>query len=156
MFSVLGIKPEYTLEQLFEIEELFFQFYHGKKETLATTIVPFGFYLGQTMIKNIAGAAWHNLEAKNLFDLQIKTIAKDGGAYYSKPFMRFVNYIHNEEDKPSTLLWTFKSLSENTYKELMEKGEPMTDGWYKFPEGHMIRIVVSDKKSAEMFDGKKA
>ena len=144
MFGMIGFKPNYTLEQLQEIEQEF-QAMYGGREILPTTVVPFGFYLGETLVRNIPNAKW-DFTADFLCDVSIKIQGKDGGELIAKPFTRFEKFLKDDSDKPSTMFWLFSQLSQKTTKELMAEGTPLTDGWYKFPDGHMFRFFIEKKQ----------
>lgn len=139
-----GITPNYTAKQLDELEDLFEARFAGK-EILDTTIIPFGFYYGETLVRTIPGAHWSNLKQQNPYDITVTIpIRQDFGPMFVNPFRRFYGFHEEPENKPSTQLWLCQMLHQYEYAELIEKGEPMTDGWYKFPGGHVIRLVQGE------------
>lgn len=139
MFKMLGFDANYTAEQLFQIENLFQMKFHGK-EVFDSTFVPFGFYYGETMIRAIPGAYWSNLNQPSLFEITVTVPTKEFDLYCIKPFQQFHNFYIDSTERPSSQLWMTEMFHKHTYAELTKMGEPLTDGWYKFPQGHMIQI----------------
>lgn len=58
LIGLFGAKPTYTGESLKEIEDKINIKYPVGHMPLITTLIPFGFYFGETIIRNFKGANW--------------------------------------------------------------------------------------------------
>jgi len=147
LFTAFGFPPKYTFEQLCEIEEAFKERF-GNRGVMPTTAITFGFYLGETMVREIPGAEWSNLDQDDIWDIRVSVPTKASDKMECMPVRRFNKYSKNTEDRPSTMFWMFAMLSKYTHEELLGMGTPMEDGWYIFPGGHMMRLSVPKDKAA--------
>lgn len=140
--AAFGFPLDYTYEQFVEIEKAFMERY--PHEVMPTTALFFGFILGETMVRNIAGATWANLESEDIWDMAVEVPMK---GREEKMLFRTMSRAHNcalnNEDTMTTVFWMADMMSKYTMDELMLQGKHIGDGWYLFPNGEMMRMMTT-------------
>ena len=144
LLKAFDFNPEkpHSLDALREMEESINEIYPEGHQPLATTLIPFGFYLGETMAKNFDGH-W-DLEDKegeefNPFDMSV--IIKSNGDSKVKifPFNRVGKYWQNREDALSTVYLMQEVLRVYSPDQLQNMPADK-DGWVEFGNGLTFRI----------------
>lgn len=94
------INLDYTKECLGALEDFINSIFPDEgRPKHATTIVPMGYVLGETLIRNFPNAEWIT-QAENVFDIEIKIwIKEEEGKYIkAKPFLRVLKFFEDRTD----------------------------------------------------------
>lgn len=150
-----SLNVDYSLDELYLIEKEFGKRWHNTDVKAFTTYLPFGYILGETIVRNIPGSKWnYDEEINNVFDVSISVPVKTDGdeeQTYMKiyPIVRVRKFHKDREDRLTTMYWIVDMLSKYTNDELLRMGEYVEDGWYKFDDGRggfqMLRIMSAKK-----------
>lgn len=142
VFSTIGFKPEehFTYDAIKDLEEVVNKIFPQGHEPKLTTIVPFGIYLGKTMIEMVEGARWKGLDGDHLFDIYVDIKQKNGVIMKIYPF-RMV--IHFWEDRGYSLasvikMCEFVTIYDMSDKKVLEEFED-ENGWIHFGTGECFK-----------------
>jgi hypothetical protein len=155
---VLSKKLKYTLEELEEIEDRVDELFPQGHVPQATTIIPFGFYLGELLRKKIPGAEWNFDPKRNapedLLEMSIKFTTSNGGVGHAKPFTRASKFWDNREDKMSTFVKMIEFNSEVELDPAYWSKRADDDGWIEMPNEMKFRFFVGEKSNGNITNGK--
>jgi hypothetical protein len=151
-----GITCDYSHAELLKAERHFDESFRGRPPKAITTYLPFAFLLGESIVRNVPGAEWENLESGNPWDMCVSVPVKDGGHMKCWPMERVRKFHEDPEDRMTTLLWMTGMLAKHTTQELLRMGTHKGDGWVSFPDENggeqMMRVSTPkepDKVSRE-------
>ena len=139
----------YSLDELFKIEKVIDERYPAGHKPLYTTMIPFGFYLGELMVTTIAGAEWVT-DAASISDIAVKLRMPSGEYSYWKPFMRVQMYWKNREDRMSTFYKMCEFLSEIEFSKEYLESRMDADGWIYMESGDAFRMRTKDKSEIDL------
>lgn len=138
----------YTKKQLEAIEDkINDQYPEGHKPKSLATLIPFGFFLGECIIKNVPGAHWHVPEdVEGIFDISVKiTSDKHGSEVY--PFRRIQKYWFDRSDKLSVMLQMIEFMNEMSLDIGYQEKRAEAEGWIQTNFGIKFRMHIKDKNS---------
>ena len=117
---------------------------------MPTTYVPFGIYLGLTIIENVPGATWDfEEEVEYLTDLKITIKQDEEKRFEVYPFRRIIKFW---QDRTDGIQAFFQIIQMNAMAGDIVADAP--DGeWIKLPNGTMFRVQKMTKEEFE--SGKK-
>lgn len=146
---------KYTEAELINIEELLNKTFPKGHEPLSTTIIPFGFYLGEFFIRKFENAKWvvadeDNSNINNVFKSVVEFDGLNGGRMQVKPFLRVEKFWKNREDKMTCLFRVMSFTSEiNMDPEYWSKRAD-NDGLIQMATGDMLRMYIGEKKKGKI------
>ena len=144
--NLIGINIKqigYTEEGLHLIEEAIDQMYRvGSK--VSSFYVPFGFYLGQTIIENIPGAKWHLEDVAHIDDIAV-LIGSDTNGHMAYPFRRIQKFW---EDRTDGIVAMYKMVDMTVHNMDMIKNAPEKQ-WIQLPNGVQFRVTKEMKKKED-------
>lgn len=149
---------EYSPESLVELEGIIDTTFPVKgKPALATTYIPFGIHLGETIVRSIEGAKWVLPgKGENLFDAKIEVPLSGGDADTVElyPFVRVMKYF---EDRSNGLKSYYDFVNLSAFMPPDISNAPAGGKWSKWketrPGGIKWRMQRIDKEKNG--DGKK-
>ena len=155
MNALLNIKNvkklKYDEKELELIEDKINEMFPVGHKPLATTLIPFGFYLGEYLIRKIPGAIWKFPDdgkiEESIWDICIEFKTSEGLLMNAKPFMRAKKYWLNREDKMSTLARVMCFNSEISMDPEYWSKRADDNGWITMAWGDMFRMFQGDKKT---------
>lgn len=142
---------KYTEAELINIEELLNKNFPKGHEPLATTLIPFGFYLGEFFIRKFDNAKWviddeDNKDMNNIFNASVEFDGLNKARMQVRPFLRVDKFWKNREDKMTALYRVMSFTSEvNMNPEYWSKRADK-DGWIQMASGDMLRMYIGEKK----------
>lgn len=96
LLNLINFKPIYDLESLSSLESVIEERYRLGHKPMITTLLPYGFYIGECLVRDIEGAHWNVDNAKNVFDFTISVPLK-GEHVLIKPYEAIKTYWFNRE-----------------------------------------------------------
>jgi len=145
-----GKKLKYTEEELEMIEEKINEIFPEGHEPLTTTMIPFGFYLGQLLRKKIPGAEWKVTDEVNkknsIWDVFIEFKNSDGYTMQAKPFMRVDKFWRRREDKMSAFVKMIEMTSEIKMDPEYWNKRADDEGWIETANEMSFRVFQGSKK----------
>ena len=146
-------KLKYNDAELSLIEKKINEKYPQGHKPLATTVIPFGFYLGEMIIKKIPGAKWNVSDEDNkngdIFDISVEFKNPKGYSMRAKPFMRAKKYWINREDRMTTFLRMLCFNTEITMDREYWSRRADQDGWITFAWQDMFRMFEANADSLD-------
>ena len=144
---------KYTIAELEEIEEMIDKQYPVGHKPLSTTLIPFGFYLGEVLKKSIEKSHWVIKPDKNnpedLFEATIKC-----NSMIAYPFRRVNKFWHDRSDKMSSLVRMISFTTEVSLDPDYWKHRANEDGWIHLINGEMIRMFIAEPGDTEFKNAK--
>lgn len=146
LVGLIGVEADYTPESLTKVEKEIDKMFPEGHQPMETTLILFGFYLGETIVRNISGAVWNTSKDPDyLADLAINFKTPDGAEACVFPFRRIRNFW---EDRTDGLVAYYRGMELMAYGGLnMDKAE--TGEWTKFPSGLQFRATKTTKEEYE-------
>jgi hypothetical protein len=142
IFGYLNVPLDFSEQSLVLIEEKINEMYPLGHQPLLTTLIPFGYYLGETIIRNIPNAHWDASNAEDIFDVSVvieNPLAKDNQPQKSvvKPFLRVRKFWFDRTDGLAVLYRMVNLMNLNFIDTSnLKKGE-----WVELPNGDRFRLV---------------
>lgn len=141
MLGMFGFKPkvDYTFDALRELEEKINDTYPQGHEPMATTLIPFGWYLLKSLEKNLPGTKI-KVVVPEIWDIELEFEKKDGLRMVIFPFRRVDKFWRNREDSMASMLELTMFLMENDpfSRECQFKADE--EGWITLPHGSVFRL----------------
>lgn len=141
---------KYTEKELELIEQKINDVFPQGHEPLPTTLIPFGFYLGELMIRKIPGAKWKITDevnaSNNVFDIFVEFEA-NGGTMQMFPFKRAHRFWMKREDRMSAMVLMIEITSEITMDKEYWSLRTDKDGWITMASGCMLRLFQAENKN---------
>lgn len=142
LFPVIGLPTTFTPEGVQKMEDVINEMYPEGHEPLTTTFIPFGFYLGQTIVETIPGAEW-SVEDNAQYINDISIVLKDEEGKMSaqvRPFTRIEKFWGDRTDGLSVFYYMIASM-----EQIKEASENLPEGqWIDLGQGR-LRITKIDK-----------
>jgi hypothetical protein len=136
---------EYSLDQLIEIEKTIDERYPVGHNPFPTTLIPFGLYLGELIVRTIPGAELVK-SAPSMWDITVKfKMASQEGWFQAKPFRRVSKFWKNREDRMSSFFRMCEFMSEIEFTEEYIKSRADEDGWIYMESGDKFRMMKKGK-----------
>lgn len=139
---------KYTEKELQHIESKIDEIFPEGHEPYYSTLIPFGFYLGQLLIKKVKGARWYVPPELNengdIFDICVEHVRGDQ-TLRVQPFSRVKKFWMNRNDKMSVLVRMFEFQTEITLNHEYWSTRADEDGWITMPDGYMFRMFKAEK-----------
>lgn len=136
---LLGRKPAYQPEDLVTIEA-YIKHIHPehkiKPDSLNTSILPCGFYFGETMVRNLTGARW-TFTDETLSGVAVEVPSDDHNPYLLLPFSRAANAIEDPLKRFSDM-YGFLNAANLKFVNLKRN-----QGWVRTPNGQSQYRTVS-------------
>lgn len=143
-----NLSLKYTEKELKLIESKIDEVFPLGHEPMYATLIPFGFYLGQLMIKKVPGAKWYVPPELNedgdIFDICVEHVREDQ-TLRVQPFKRVKKFWSNRNDKMSVLVRMFEFQTEIKLNNEYWSTRADEDGWITMPDGYMFRMFKADK-----------
>jgi hypothetical protein len=148
ILSVLtNVDIDYTFESLMKCEEAINNLYPEGHKPLPTTLIPFGFLLGETIVRKLGGE-W-DYDADSIWNVKVKVINKSDGEMVLKPFLRIEKFWKDRSDAMSAMYRMVEySSGADLSPENIGRFED-DDGWVHFPDGFKFRLRRSDEFNNE-------
>lgn len=144
MFQYLGAPQDYSIETLEIIEELMRdKIPEGKEVIHWSTYMPFGWYYGKVIVKNIEGAKWVG-DGSDPMELSIQFKIKDGSQSVMFPFKRIMNWWRDHTDG---LVPFFKMMDYFNRYGIPNESDADKDGWIE-KDGFKMRVT---KKEMDLY-----
>lgn len=146
MMIAFGVTPTYQPESLNEVEQKINEMYPEGHKAMPTTYLPFGFYLGETIVRNIPGAKWDISEAGEFFDNIAITIDQSDEAKAKLfPFRRVMKFWDDRTDGLSVFYRMINLMALGGINpEAVQKGQ-----WLHFPNGDAFRMTEGPKEDED-------
>jgi len=143
-----GLK--YTESELALIEEKIDEMFPVGHKPMATTLVPFGYYLGKMFITKFPGSEWYVSDKANetndIWDVSVKLKVDDSKHTMEvKPFRRVQKFWKNREDKMTSMLRMVIFTTEISMDAEYWTKRADEDGWILMGSGDMLRMFVGEK-----------
>ena len=170
----IDVPLAFTYEELQVVEKRFMEMWSPAKPMKTETSIMFGWYLGETIIRNIPGSKWNNPESEDVLNMSVSVYSKmraeeisreilgkedeekkegaSPASFICYPSVRVRKFAKNHEDRMTNLFRMLLLQCKYSTKEILEMGRPMDDGWYLLPDGDMIRITTLDKEATKAAD----
>jgi len=150
LFKTLGCSIELTEKALIQNENIIEKKFPFGHKPLPTTLIPFSLHLGETIIANIPGSKWVNEMIDNPIDIRIEVPIfnkKEKEVIIIYPYNRVEKFwIFNRDYSLSCMLRTLKFIQNNDLNDSQFKYKADKDGWFKIPDGDLIRVTIIHKK----------
>jgi hypothetical protein len=155
MFGLTDI--DYSIESLEMVEMLINAFFPEGHEPLPTTILPFGYYLGEVIRRNTALSNWEIEEDCDVWDIKLKLQmpGADNKAEI-KPFLRAYRFFLDRSDGLAAMARMIQMMSifdTDSLEEAIEEADE--DGWIHLPNGDSFRIHQLNQQDEEYDEIKK-
>ena len=152
-------KLKYTLAELGDIEDMLDKQYPIGHIPQSTTLIPFGFYLGQVLKKTFENSQWiiskDKSEAHHLFEMTIKCeLDKNGIGIIVYPFKRVNKYWKDRSDRLTSLVKMISFTTEISMDPDYWKHRADDDGWIRLINGEMLRVFKTDKDDLQFENAK--
>jgi len=141
-------KLKYSEDELEAIERKIIEKFPEGHQPKPTTLIPFGFYLGQLIIKKIPGAKWCPTDDDDIFEVSVEFTDNEGNTMKVKPFIRAMKFWKKREDRMSSFLRMICFNSEIKLDEEYWSMRADEDGWITMAWGDMFRYFkqeITDK-----------
>jgi hypothetical protein len=138
-------KLKYNEDELEEIEKKINVVFPEGHTPLATTLIPFGFYLGELIKKKIPGAEWKYTDTEDLWDLSVEYKTSEGMSMQAKPFMRAQKFWKKREDRMLSFIRMICFNTEVTMDKEYWSKRVDEEGWITMAWGDMYRLFIGDK-----------
>jgi hypothetical protein len=136
---LIGKKVDFTLQTLFDAEEAINKNYPEGHMPLPTTLLPFGFLLGETIVRSFNGE-WVTDGVGEIWDIKVKIKDKDDKEILLKPFLRVHKFWEDRTDGLAAMYLIIEySIDADLSKDNMERFED-EEGWVHFPNGFKFRL----------------
>jgi hypothetical protein len=152
MMRAFGINHlNYTERQLEAIERLIDDKFPEGHRPQPTTILPFAFYLGECVIRNVPGAKWEILDnPSSVSDIVVRVPNNKGSVlHYVYPFTRTIKYWKDRTDRMSTMLRMTTYMGEIELSAEYQKKRIGQDGWIQTFYGDCYRVMLGDPETKE-------
>jgi len=143
----------YTIRQLEVMERMIDQKFPEGHKPQGTTIIPFAYYLGECIVRNVPGAKWEVPEGATAINeiavslSSTENLSKLGTHVY--PFNRVAKYWKDRSDRMSTLLRMVMRMDEVQLNPEYLKKRIGGDGWIQTLYGDCYRMLMANEdKSA--------
>lgn len=147
---------KYSEEELEMIEEKIDEMFPEGHKPKTTTLIPFGFYLGEVLKRKIPGAEWHVSDEANksgdLFEIVIEFDNADGYKMQAKPFIRVNKYWKKREDRMSSYVKLIEMNTEVQMDPEYWSKRTNEDGWISMANEMMFRMFVGDGETQSIND----
>jgi hypothetical protein len=145
---------KYNEEELTAIEDKINEMYPQGHKPLPTTLIPFGFYLGELLRKKIPGSEWKIPDEKDVsvWDMCIEFKNTDGGKMQAHPFRRIEKFWKNRDERMVSFIRMICFNSEVMMDKEYWSKRVDEDGWITMAWGDMYRMFLGSK---EEFDNGK-
>lgn len=148
MMREFGISHlNYTTRQLEVLERLVDDRFPVGHKPMPTTIIPFAFYLGECIVRNVPGAKWEIAkDASAINEIAISltgsdTLSRLGTHVY--PFNRVWKFWNDRTDRMSTMLRMVMRMDEVQLNPEYLKKRIGADGWIQTFYGDCYRMLVA-------------
>ena len=139
---------QYSDKELRLIEEKINDMFEVGHEPMATTLIPFGYYLGELLIRKFPGSKWVVTDEVNksndIFEVYVEIAAGTGKAQV-RPFIRVSKYWKNREDRMSSLVRMIELTSEIQMDPEYWSKRADEDGWIQLASGDAMRMFQTKK-----------
>lgn len=137
IIQTLGVEANYTLESLEQLERQLDRMFAPGHEPMPTTVLALGYYLGETIVRNVPNARWVTEGAKHPHELTIEIEHFNEGKGAVFPFNRIYKFFEDRENGLATFYRMVHLMSVGGIDvQNMEEGK-----WVEFPNGDRIRII---------------
>jgi hypothetical protein len=151
IFLTFGIQSLYTEENLNAIEQVINRLFPEEREVLPTTVIPFGYMLGETLVRNIPDAKWKT-DVDEIWDIAVEIPIKkentDANNMVILPFVRADKFFKDRTDSLAVMYRMANMMSLQFLDPLMEKAE--YGEWVNLKNGDSFRKLdpegFKDKK----------
>lgn len=137
IIQTLGVKADYTLESLEQLEQQLDRMFPPGHEPMPTTVLVLGYYLGETIVQNVPNARWVTEGAKHPYELTIEIEQFNEGKGQVFPFNRIYKFFEDHENGLAAFYRIVHLMSVGGIDvKNMKEGK-----WVEFPNGDCVRIV---------------
>lgn len=144
-------KLKFNEEELEDLEEKIDERFPQGHEPMLTTIIPFGYYLGEVLRKKIPGAKWKISDEVNEKNDIMKVVLEftdgNGHTMQAMPFKRVIKYWRNREDRMSSFVKMIEMTTEVQLDPDYWGKRADEDGWILMANDTMFRMFIGDKNS---------
>lgn len=148
MMPSIGVEVTYTPESLDKVEAAINRMFKPGKPMFDTSYIPFGFYLGETIVQHIPGSKWDTGEAEYIADIKVVCKGPNDTRAEVYPFRRIMKFWEDRTDGLTVMFRTLQLMSAGGLApDNMKQGK-----WVNFPNGDKIRI--RDKVDKEGYERK--
>jgi hypothetical protein len=145
LFGAGGMRSDFSPESLDELEGSINEMFPLGHKPLPTTYIPFGVYLGETIVQNIPNSKWDYSEVKDHVEDIAVVVGDDKNQMRLYPFRRVMNFWKDREDGLAVLFRTVQLMTAGGIDPTAIK----QDEWIKFPNGDMIRVTTGKDDDAD-------
>lgn len=148
LISLFGVKPTFTKESLKELEDEINKKFPVERKRLPTTTMPFGFYFGETLVKNYKNAKWVTKDAVDILSVGVKITSKkkNGMELMVYPFVRAEKFLVDRSDGFLVVYNSIPFALEKASDQKYLKEVTGADGWIRLPNNERMRITMLKKK----------
>lgn len=146
-------KLKYNETELAEIEKKIDEVFPQGHKPIHTTLIPFGFYLGQLLIKKLGGdAKWFVPDEPNvtIWDAVIQFTSGGIGNLQAKPFTRAEKFWKNRDDRMVSFIRMVCMNCEVQMDKDYWVHRADENGWVTMAWGDMYRMYIGEKKDGEL------
>ncbi len=129
---------DYSFKSLMVCEETINAMYPEGHKPLPTTLIPFGFLLGETIVRNLGGE-W-NYDAEDIWDISINIKSNNDNEMSIKPFLRVSKFWNDRTDAMTAM---YRMIEYSTDADLSPENLGRfedEEGWVHFPDGFKFRV----------------
>lgn len=145
--ELFGIPVDFEPESLEVLEELINELWHEGTEPMPTTLIPFGFILGETMIRNLTDAKWVVDDANHFMEISVE-IKMGEGTQKVYPFLRVHKFFHDRTDGLA-VMYRMTNLFQLKF---LDPKNIDSNEWVDLPNGDRYRMTTVDKNETEEGD----
>lgn len=144
LFDPLGIKPDYTPSSLDKVEKVIDSMFPEGHKPMESTLIPFGFYLGEVIVQNIPGAHWDIQETTKYLN-EIAVVVPQAGDDNHIKIMPFVRISKFWSDRTDGLSVFYRMISRMALGRVdLDSTKP--GEWVHFPNGDSFRVTKEKKE----------
>lgn len=154
MMRIFGIgQVNFSTKQLEIIEDMIDKQYPVGHKPMATTLIPFAYYLGECIIRSVPGAHWHvpdDADSLNMLTVSLKSTDTNHLVY---PFTRAAKFWHDRTDRMSTMVRMTQFMAEIQHTRSYLSKRIGKDGWIQSYYGDCYRIMIGDHATKKPIPG---
>lgn len=141
LFNLIGVPNDFEPDSLERLEDIINLVWPNEPVQEMTSVIPFGFLLGETLVRHLPGAKWVTEDAKDLFDVSVEVPAGEA-IQKVMPFRRVNNFFNDRTDGLAVVY----RMVEMMQRQLLDPDQ-LTDGqWLTMPNGDQIRVTRTEKE----------
>lgn len=155
MMKLFGLgRLNYSTKQLEIIEDMIDKQYPLGHKPMATTLIPFAYYLGECIIRAVPGASWYFPPDSDSLSSVSVSLKSGSSSHLVYPFTRVVKFWRDRTDRMSTMVRMTQFMAEVSLDRKYLATRIGKDGWIQSYYGDCYRMMIADKETMKPTPGK--